>query len=143
MEENRLVATSGVTGGRGGRWVSELVYEDFRRLRERRTGQAGYLSGGERQMLAIGRALMLDPELLLMDEPSEGLAPAMVQRVEDIVLDLRRTGLSILLVEQNLFSALTTADRIYVLETGRVALETTGVAARADPEGLKRHLGVR
>ena len=85
---------------------------------------------------------MLDPELILMDEPSEGLAPAMVQRVEEIVLDLKRTGLAILMVEQNLYSALTTADRIYVLETGRVVLETTGAAANADEALLRRHLGI-
>jgi branched-chain amino acid transport system ATP-binding protein len=85
---------------------------------------------------------MLQPELILMDEPSEGLAPAMVQRVEDIVLDLRRTGLAILLVEQNFFSALTTADRIYVLESGRVVAEASGAEANADPDGLRRYLGV-
>jgi branched-chain amino acid transport system ATP-binding protein len=125
-----------------GAWTVERVCGLFPRLAERAGNRGNQLSGGERQMLAIGRALMLDPELILMDEPSEGLAPAMVQRVEDIVLDLRRTGLAILLVEQNFFSALTTADRIYVLESGRVVAEATGAEANADPDGLRRHLGV-
>jgi branched-chain amino acid transport system ATP-binding protein len=124
-------------------WTPARIFELFPRLAERRRHRGNQLSGGERQMLAIGRALMLDPELILMDEPSEGLAPAMVQRVEDVVLELKRLGLAVLMVEQNLYSALTTADRIYVLETGRIAAETTGAAANADPAALRRHLGVQ
>ncbi len=123
-------------------WTMQRVFGLFPRLAERRGHRGNQLSGGERQMLAIGRALMLDPELILMDEPSEGLAPAMVQRVEDVVLELKATGLAILMVEQNLYSALTTADRIYVMEAGRMVAETTGAAANANPELLHRHLGV-
>ena len=101
-------------------WTVDRVFGIFPRLAERRHHRGGQLSGGERGMLAVGRALMIDPELILMDEPSEGLAPVMVQHLEEIVLDLKREGLSILLVEQNLYSALAVADRVYVLETGQV-----------------------
>ena len=138
LEHLRMVRPSVPGGG----WTVARVFELFPRLAERAGHRGNQLSGGERQMLAIGRALMLDPELILMDEPSEGLAPAMVQRVEDIVLELRSAGLAILLVEQNFFSALTTADRIYVLESGRVVAEASGAAANADPDGLRRYLGV-
>ncbi len=138
VEHLTMVKSARATEG----WTVERVFGLFPRLAERKGHRGNQLSGGERQMLAIGRALMLDPELILMDEPSEGLAPAMVQRVEEIVLDLKRTGLAILMVEQNLYSALTTADRIYVLETGRVVLETTGAAANADETLLRRHLGI-
>jgi branched-chain amino acid transport system ATP-binding protein len=138
LEHLTMVKSARATQG----WTVERIFTLFPRLAERRQHRGSQLSGGERQMLAIGRALMLDPELVLMDEPSEGLSPAMVQRVEDIVLELRRTGLAILMVEQNLYSALTTADRIYVLETGSVALETTGAAANAAPDLLRRHLGI-
>ena len=103
-------------------WTMDKVFDLFPRLRERRYHRGGQLSGGERQMLAVGRALMIDPELILMDEPSEGLAPVMVQHLEQIVIDLRKAGLSILLVEQNLYSALATSERIYVLDTGKIVL---------------------
>ena len=101
-------------------WTVDRVFGIFPRLAERRHHRGGQLSGGERGMLAVGRALMIDPQLILMDEPSEGLAPVMVQHLEEIVLDLKREGLSILLVEQNLYSALAVADRVYILETGQV-----------------------
>ncbi len=122
-------------------WTVKRIFELFPRLSERRNHRGGQLSGGERQMLAIGRALMIDPELILMDEPSEGLAPVMVQHLEEIVLDLKRERLSILLVEQNLYSALATADRIYVMETGKIVHEAPAATAR--PELLLRHLGVQ
>ena len=93
-------------------------------------------------MLAIARALMIDPDLLLMDEPSEGLAPVMVQQLEDIVRQLRRTGLSILLVEQNLYSALAVADQAYILETGRIVHRGPAHELAAAPEVLRRYLGV-
>ena len=93
-------------------------------------------------MLAVARALMIDPELILMDEPSEGLAPVMVQHLEDIVLDLKKDGLSILLVEQNLYSALAVADRVYVLETGKVVHEASSSEIARDPTSLTRYLGV-
>ena len=124
-------------------WSVKRVFELFPRLAERRDHGGGQLSGGERQMLAIGRALMINPELILMDEPSEGLAPVMVQHLEQILLDLKREKLSILLVEQNLYSALATADRVYVMETGRIVHETKLGEATAQPELLLRHLGVQ
>ena len=124
-------------------WSVKRVFELFPRLAERRDHGGGQLSGGERQMLAIGRALMINPELVLMDEPSEGLAPVMVQHLEQILLDLKREKLSILLVEQNLYSALATADRVYVMETGRIVHETKLGEATAQPELLLRHLGVQ
>jgi branched-chain amino acid transport system ATP-binding protein len=127
---------------RGG-WTAARIFALFPRLAERRRHLAGQLSGGERQMLAIARALMIDPELILMDEPSEGLAPVMVQHLEDIVRQLKREELSILLVEQNLYSALAVADRIYVLETGRVVHECRASDVAGDPGALSKYLGVQ
>ena len=118
------------------------AFELFPRLGERRQHRGNQLSGGERQMLAIARALMIDPELILMDEPSEGLAPVMVQNVENILLDLKRAGLGILLVEQNLYSALAVSDRVYILETGQVVYEAATDAIRNAPEQLTKFLGV-
>jgi branched-chain amino acid transport system ATP-binding protein len=123
-------------------WTVARVFEMFPRLAERRHHRGSQLSGGERQMLAVGRALMIDPELILMDEPSEGLAPVMVQHLESIIADLGRTGLAILLVEQNLYSALSVADRLYVLETGKVVHEASADAVRKDQGPLMRFLGV-
>ncbi len=123
-------------------WTAPRIFVLFPRLAERRRHLAGQLSGGERQMLAIARALMIDPELILMDEPSEGLAPVMVQHLEDIVRQLKREGLSILLVEQNLYSALAVADRIYVLETGRVVHECRASDVAGDPGALSKYLGL-
>jgi branched-chain amino acid transport system ATP-binding protein len=123
-------------------WTVDRIFTLFPRLAERRHHLAGQLSGGERQMLAIARALMIDPELILMDEPSEGLAPAMVQHLEDIVRDFKKDGLSILLIEQNLYSALSIADRIYILETGKVVHEAQASEAGHDPSLLGRYLGV-
>jgi branched-chain amino acid transport system ATP-binding protein len=118
------------------------VFGLFPRLAERKHHRGNQLSGGERQMLAVGRALMIDPELVLMDEPSEGLAPVMVQHLEDIIAELKRAGLAILLVEQNLYSALAVADRLYVLETGRIVHEATAAEVRRDEAPLMRFLGV-
>lgn len=123
-------------------WTIERIFGLFPRLGERRQHRGGQLSGGERQMLAVARALVIDPELILMDEPSEGLAPVMVQHLEGIVLDLKKAGLSILLVEQNLYSALAVADRVYVLETGRVVHEGTAKSLSTESDRLLRHLGV-
>jgi branched-chain amino acid transport system ATP-binding protein len=124
-------------------WTVARIFDLFPRLAERRHHRGGQLSGGERQMLAVARALMIDPELILMDEPSEGLAPVMVQHLEQIVLDLKREKLSILLVEQNLYSALATADRVYVMETGAIVHEAPAAALTQKPELLLRHLGVQ
>lgn len=123
-------------------WTIERLFGLFPRLAERKQHRGGQLSGGERQMLAIARALVTDPQLILMDEPSEGLAPVMVQALEGIILELKRAGLTILLVEQNLYSALAAADRVYVMETGRVVHEASADEVRAAPESLMRYLGV-
>lgn len=123
-------------------WTVDKVFGLFPRLAERKDHRGNQLSGGERQMLAVGRALMTDPELILMDEPSEGLAPVMVRHLEGIILDLKRQGLAILLVEQNLHSALAAADRTYVLESGKIVFESPAAAVKADPGTLTRYLGV-
>ncbi len=123
-------------------WTVDRVFALFPRLAERRQHRGNQLSGGERQMLAVGRALMIDPELILMDEPSEGLAPVMVQHLEKIILQLKQEGMAILLVEQNLYSALAVADRVYVLETGKVVYESDAAAIAANPASLTRFLGV-
>jgi branched-chain amino acid transport system ATP-binding protein len=123
-------------------WTAERIFALFPRLAERRNHLARQLSGGERQMLAVARALIIDPDLILMDEPSEGLAPIMVQHLEDIIADLKKDGLSILLVEQNLYTALAVADRVYVLETGKVVHEASSSDIARNPNALRRFLGV-
>ena len=123
-------------------WTVDRVMSLFPRLAERRNNRGNQLSGGERQMLAVGRALMIDPELILMDEPSEGLAPVMVQHLEGIIAQLKQEGLAILLVEQNLYSALAVADRFYILETGKVVYEALAPELVKDPQSLVRFLGV-
>ena len=119
----------------------EDVYERFPRLRERRRQIAGTLSGGEQQMLAIGRALMSHPKLLMLDEPSMGLAPILVEQIFDIIRELHRSGTTILLVEQNAQMALSVADRAYVLETGRISLSGTGAELAASDSVRKAYLG--
>jgi branched-chain amino acid transport system ATP-binding protein len=123
-------------------WNLTRVFETFPRLAERRHHRGTQLSGGERQMLAVGRALLLDPKLILMDEPSEGLAPVMVQHLETVIANLRTEGLGILLVEQNLYSALAVADRVFVMETGEIVHQGTKHDIQADPNSLRRYLGV-
>ena len=118
------------------------VFEIFPRLKERREQQAGTLSGGERQMLAVGRALMAKPKLLLLDEPSLGLAPLVVREIFRVIADLRRTGVSILLVEQNARAALQIADYAYVLETGEIALEGPSSQLIDDPKVVESYLGL-
>lgn len=115
----------------------EKVYERFPRLLERRKQQAGTLSGGEQQMLAIGRALMARPKLLLLDEPSMGLAPLLVQEIFRIVQEINQTGTTVLLVEQNANQALKIAHRAYVLETGKIVL-SGGAADLAESEEVKK-----
>ena len=119
----------------------ERVFEQFPRLKERRKQVAGTLSGGEQQMLAMGRALMSDPKLLMLDEPSMGLAPILVEQVFDIITALHRAGTTILLVEQNAEMALSIADRAYVMETGRITLSGTGEQLAASEEVQKAYLG--
>jgi branched-chain amino acid transport system ATP-binding protein len=119
----------------------ERVYALFPRLQERRAQKGGTLSGGEQQMLAIGRALMARPKLLLLDEPSMGLAPIFVEKIFEIVREINQQGTPILLVEQNALMALDTADRGYVLETGRVALADDAKALRNNEQVRKTYLG--
>lgn len=119
----------------------ENVYERFPRLKERRKQVAGTLSGGEQQMLAMGRALMSSPKLLLLDEPSMGLAPLLVEQIFEIIQELNRAGTTILLVEQNAQMALSVADRGYVLETGRVLLTGPGKELLRDENVKKAYLG--
>jgi branched-chain amino acid transport system ATP-binding protein len=127
----------------GAAWTVQRVLELFPRLAERRAHRGNQLSGGERQMLAIARALMLDPELLLMDEPSEGLAPVMVQQLEGVLEQLKQTGLAILLVEQNLYSALAVSDEVYLLETGKTVYRGTAADLLRDRTTMERFLGVK
>jgi branched-chain amino acid transport system ATP-binding protein len=127
--------------GSGG-WTLDRLYARFPILAERAEQAGELLSGGEQQMLAIGRALLQGPRLLMMDEPTEGLAPLFVARVREILEELRGDGLSILLVEQNLALALAVADRIYVLNKGRVVFEGTPDQLRADPGVREQYLGV-
>ncbi|MET0876059.1 MAG: ABC transporter ATP-binding protein [Tardiphaga sp.] len=124
-------------------WTVDRVFGIFPRLAERRHHRGGQLSGGERGMLAVGRALMIDPQLILMDEPSEGLAPVMVQHLEEIILDLKREGLSILLVEQNLYSALAVADRVYIMETGQIVHQGDAKQLSQQTDLLFQRLGVQ
>ncbi len=117
------------------------IFEQFPRLKERRKQVAGTLSGGEQQMLAMGRALMSNPKLLMLDEPSMGLAPILVEQIFDIIKDLHKAGKTILLVEQNAQAALSVADRGYVLETGKIVTSGTGKELLASPEIKKAYLG--
>ena len=119
----------------------ERVFEQFPRLKERRKQVAGTLSGGEQQMLAMGRALMSNPKLLMLDEPSMGLAPILVEQIFDIIKNLHKAGTTILLVEQNAQAALEVADRAYVLETGRIVLSGTGAELMASDRVQKAYLG--
>ena len=125
-----------------GRWTLERVLELFPRLAERGQNRANKLSGGEQQMLAIGRALMSNPELLLMDEPTEGLAPSLVREVGRVIRELKREGLSILLVEQNLPMAASVADRVHVLSRGQVVHSCAPGELMANEEIKSRYLGV-
>jgi branched-chain amino acid transport system ATP-binding protein len=117
------------------------VFELFPRLKQRRHQLAGTMSGGEQQMCAIGRALMSGPRILLLDEPSAGLAPLVVQQVFDLVRRIRQEGLTVLIVEQNVAQVLRVVDRAYVLETGRVAAEGASAALAADPAIRRSYLG--
>jgi branched-chain amino acid transport system ATP-binding protein len=118
------------------------VYRIFPRLRERRRQEAGTLSGGERQMLAVGRALMAKPRLLMLDEPSLGLAPLIVKEIFHIIVGLKETGVATLLVEQNARAALQVADYAYVLETGDIALEGPAQQLANDPKVIDTYLGL-
>jgi branched-chain amino acid transport system ATP-binding protein len=137
VRENLDVARRG-----DGRWSIDRVHELFPRLRERASNRANKLSGGEQQMLAIGRALMSNPALLLLDEPTEGLAPLLVREVGRVIGELKREGLSILLVEQNLPLALSVADRVHILSRGHIVYGGRPDALAADEDVKSRFLGV-
>ncbi|WP_232820439.1 ABC transporter ATP-binding protein [Halorussus litoreus] len=122
--------------------TTEQVYEEFPRLRERNSQQAGTLSGGEQQMLAIARALKQNTDLLLLDEPYEGLAPQIIADVEDAIRRISESGTTILLVEQNAVAAMDIADRCYVVDQGSIVFEGTATELREDDETRERYLGV-
>ena len=128
--------------GRSGRWTLARVLELFPRLGERGQNRANKLSGGEQQMLAIGRALMTNPELVLMDEPTEGLAPLLVREVGRVIGELKREGLSILLVEQNLPLALSVADRVHILSRGQIVHSCSPAELTTNDAVKSRYLGV-
>jgi len=138
VEENLLLA--GLTAPR--RWPLDRIYTMFPRLRERRTSRGTDLSGGEQQMLAIARALIRDPKILLLDEPFEGLAPIIVRDLLASCRTLAEAGQTILVVEQNISAAMSLADRVYILNNGHMVEELTVQAVRQTPEVLHRHLGV-
>jgi branched-chain amino acid transport system ATP-binding protein len=145
VEDNLVLGGYRAMKQRVPQWIGELerVYTLFPRLKERRAQLAGTLSGGERQMLAVGRALMSRPKLLMLDEPSLGLAPLIVREIFRIIERLREQGTSILLVEQNARAALEVADHGYVLETGSIALEGPAEALAGDPRVIETYLGAK
>jgi branched-chain amino acid transport system ATP-binding protein len=136
VEENLLVPIE-----RPGPWTIARVYQLFPRLQERRGSKGRFLSGGEQEMLAIGRALLLNPKLLLLDEPSQGLAPLLVREVFNVIARMRQEGISILLVEQNVRMAVEIADRAYVLDDGRVVYEGPAAEFARDEERVRELAG--
>ena len=141
LEHLHIAARSPRNGSSAG-WDRERVFTLFPRLAERRMNRGDALSGGEQQMLAIARALMGNPTLLLMDEPSEGLAPLLLQQLGEQILQLKASGMAIFLVEQNLGLALKLADAVYILDRGQIVYEGPPAALEADTEVKQRHLGV-
>jgi branched-chain amino acid transport system ATP-binding protein len=138
VEENLILA--GLTAE--SRWPLERVWEIFPRLRERRRSRGTDLSGGEQQMLAIARALVRDPKIILLDEPFEGLAPIIVRDLLATCRTLAEAGQTLVIVEQNVSAAMTLADRVYIINNGHIVETMTAQAVRAEPEVLHRHLGV-
>jgi branched-chain amino acid transport system ATP-binding protein len=143
VEENLVAATYALTGRGAAKPEFDLVYEYFPRLYERRSGLAGYLSGGEQQMLAIGRALIARPTLMLLDEPSLGLAPLLVENIFAIIARINaEQGVSMLLVEQNASVALAVAHSGYIMETGKVVIDGPAEKLAADPDVREFYLGM-
>jgi branched-chain amino acid transport system ATP-binding protein len=138
VEENIVLA--GLTADN--KWPLERIYEMFPRLKERRASRGTDLSGGEQQMLAIARALVRDPKIILLDEPFEGLAPVIVQNLVRICRDLAKAGQTIVLVEQNLAATLTLASRVYILNNGHIVHEGPAAELKSQPDILQRYLGV-
>ena len=141
VDQHLKIAARGAAGT-GSIWTRERVYELFPRLAERKGNGGAELSGGEQQMLAIGRALVTNPRILVMDEPSEGLAPAVIEGLIETFKHLEEEGLAILLIEQNLGVATALAERQLVMIGGGIAAETTAAALAGDPELQRRYLGV-
>jgi branched-chain amino acid transport system ATP-binding protein len=141
VAENLQIAARPAQNGGGAGWTVERVYEVFPKLEQLRANLAGGLSGGERQMLAVGRGLMLNPKVILLDEPTEGLAPVIVQSLAGLIRTLKQTGVGILLAEQNHQMALKVADRAAFIEKGRIVAELPAGEARGS-EVLHRILGV-
>ena len=139
VAENLTLAASRTQPGP---WTLAKIYDYFPRLRERRDARGDALSGGEQQMLAIARALVQNPDMFLMDEPSEGLSPRLVQEVSDLIKDLNRHGVSILLVEQNLHFALDMADRVLIMNKGAIVFQGKPEQIKADPGLCRQLLGV-
>ena len=141
VDQHLRIAARGAYGG-GSEWTRDRVYELFPRLAERKSNGGAELSGGEQQMLAIGRALVTNPTLLVMDEPSEGLAPAVIESLIETFKHLEEEGLAILLIEQNLGVATSLAERQLVMIGGSIAAETTAAQLGGDPDLQRRYLGV-
>jgi branched-chain amino acid transport system ATP-binding protein len=140
VEENIVLA--GLTAPRDRRWPLQRIYAMFPRLHERRRSRGTDLSGGEQQMLAIARALVRDPKILLLDEPFEGLAPIIVRELMRVCRELAGGGLTIMLVEQNLAATLALAQRVYIINNGHIAHEGPAQELKAQPDLLQRYLGV-
>lgn len=139
VKENLLLSAR---SSRNGHWTLDKVYDLFPRLKERASSMGGTLSGGEQQMLAIGRALVLNPDLILLDEPSEGLSPIMVETVANVIRRLKEEQLSMLMVEQNLAMALSVADHVYILNKGEIVFSGTPEELEQDEEVKRTYLGL-
>jgi branched-chain amino acid transport system ATP-binding protein len=142
VEENLTLGARVPQSADGAPWTLDRVYELFPNLGQRRRHRGNQLSGGEQQMLAIGRALLTNPRLLLMDEPSEGLAPVIIERVGQVIADLRQQGLAIFLVEQNYHLAIGSADTVSILANGSIVWRGSPAELTADPGTRETHLGI-